>query len=470
MEPAPETGTRGGSSGTLGWSEGEAGGKGKAGRLYAEAKRISDAGGPYVYGGGHGPALSSLSSGQGLDCSSSVSLALRRAGLFSGTRSWVSGDFAARYGVPGRGEEFTVWANSGPRLDRVQRARARQAVRHLALRLRLARAPRPRHRPPDLRVHSAPLAGALMDLDLVLEQHPPDRVEDVDVVNGELVVRSDGRYVRVDDRPALWGPVVGGGEADDGDEVCVAVAQDGTPYVVYPTGGAGGGGADVDVDATATAATTAPGSAATVAVTEPASNLFNFAFGIPRGDAGTAGAPGPAGAAGAPGAQGPQGVKGDAGVQGPQAAGRPRHHGAPGPTGAKGDKGDPGVQGPQGVKGDPGVDGAPGPQGPQGVKGDTGAQGPQGRQGRHGRYRRSVDRAWPAGAAGSQGRHGRSRGRRESRETPATRVRSPRSIRRTGTLSARPVSPRSSTAGLTSPRTDHRSRRRSRKRRTVTST
>jgi hypothetical protein len=113
MEPAPETGTRGGSSGTLGWSEGEAGGKGKAGRLYAEAKRISDAGGPYVYGGGHGPALSSLASGQGLDCSSSVSLALRRAGLFSGTRSWVSGDFAARYGVPGRGEEFTVWANSG---------------------------------------------------------------------------------------------------------------------------------------------------------------------------------------------------------------------------------------------------------------------------------------------------------------------------------------------------------------------
>jgi hypothetical protein len=41
-------------------------------KLYREAKRISDAGGTYVYGGGHGPRLSSLSSGQGLDCSSST--------------------------------------------------------------------------------------------------------------------------------------------------------------------------------------------------------------------------------------------------------------------------------------------------------------------------------------------------------------------------------------------------------------
>jgi hypothetical protein len=85
----------------------------KAGKLYAECKRISDAGGTYVYGGGHGAPLVSLSSGQGLDCSSSTSLALHRAGMFNGTTAYVSGQFAREWGEPGRGERFTVWANDG---------------------------------------------------------------------------------------------------------------------------------------------------------------------------------------------------------------------------------------------------------------------------------------------------------------------------------------------------------------------
>jgi hypothetical protein len=115
MEPAAETGVRAtsdGSAGSLGWEAG-AGSSVKGARLYAECKRISDAGGPYVYGGGHGGVLSSLRSGQGLDCSSSTSLALYRAGLFKDSVAWVSGKFATSYGVPGRGSQFTVWANGG---------------------------------------------------------------------------------------------------------------------------------------------------------------------------------------------------------------------------------------------------------------------------------------------------------------------------------------------------------------------
>jgi hypothetical protein len=110
-EPAPETGTRAISTDTP--TATTKGSQSHSARLYAESKNISDAGGPYVYGGGHGPRLSTLKSGQGLDCSSSTSLALSRAGLFPDSVAWVSGKFASSYGQPGRGQHFTVWANGG---------------------------------------------------------------------------------------------------------------------------------------------------------------------------------------------------------------------------------------------------------------------------------------------------------------------------------------------------------------------
>jgi hypothetical protein len=78
--------------------------------LYDICKRFS---GPYKYGGGHGPQLSSIDFSDGLDCSSSTSKALKEAGLFSASVSWVSGQFASSYGKAGKGKEFTVWANSG---------------------------------------------------------------------------------------------------------------------------------------------------------------------------------------------------------------------------------------------------------------------------------------------------------------------------------------------------------------------
>jgi hypothetical protein len=66
---------------------------------------------PYVWGGGHGEPLDSVSVSQGMDCSSSCSLVLDRAGMMPGEWAWVSGTFASNYGYPGKGEFFTIYAN-----------------------------------------------------------------------------------------------------------------------------------------------------------------------------------------------------------------------------------------------------------------------------------------------------------------------------------------------------------------------
>lgn len=92
-------------------SEG-AGAGGVAGSLFDACKQISDQNRAYLYGGGHGKLLSQIDGREPLDCSSSVCLALKAAGVFPGTRAVVSGEVASSYGSPGRGEFFTVWANS----------------------------------------------------------------------------------------------------------------------------------------------------------------------------------------------------------------------------------------------------------------------------------------------------------------------------------------------------------------------
>jgi hypothetical protein len=107
-----------------------------------------------------------------------------------------------------------------------------------------------------------------------------------------------------------------------GDECLIVFDDERQPWAFLP-GLVQGGSADVD--ATASATTLAPGSAATVVVTEPSSNLFDFAFGIPRGATGATGATGPVGATGA---QGPAGVQGPTGPQGPKG-----DTGATGPAG-----------------------------------------------------------------------------------------------------------------------------------------
>ncbi len=80
-------------------------------RLFYECERISNTGGPYVYGGGHGKPLAQLHSSEGLDCSSSVSLALWRAGFYTDNYATNSTGFMT-WGKPGRGKKFTVYASS----------------------------------------------------------------------------------------------------------------------------------------------------------------------------------------------------------------------------------------------------------------------------------------------------------------------------------------------------------------------
>lgn len=78
---------------------------------YAAAAHIDKQDRPYVYGGGH-KALSAIEPHEGLDCSSSCSLVLSRAGMFDGKVAITSGAFASSWGRPGRGKYLTVWANA----------------------------------------------------------------------------------------------------------------------------------------------------------------------------------------------------------------------------------------------------------------------------------------------------------------------------------------------------------------------
>jgi hypothetical protein len=80
-------------------------------KLVDACRAISKQGRSYVYGGGHGTKLDAIAPGDGLDCSSSCSLALKRAGMFDGDSAITSGEFASSWGTSGRGNSFTVWAN-----------------------------------------------------------------------------------------------------------------------------------------------------------------------------------------------------------------------------------------------------------------------------------------------------------------------------------------------------------------------
>lgn len=81
--------------------------------LLAVCREISQQDRAYLYGGGHGKPLASIGAHESLDCSSAVSLALWKAGMFSGSTAIVSGQFASSWGQAGKGREFTVYANSG---------------------------------------------------------------------------------------------------------------------------------------------------------------------------------------------------------------------------------------------------------------------------------------------------------------------------------------------------------------------
>lgn len=95
-EPASEMGQRSG---------------GPSGTLHAIAEKVSRNRHEYIYGGSHGPKLSTLSPSSPFDCSSSCSYALYKADMFDGNVAITSGTFASSWGKKGKGDEFTVWAN-----------------------------------------------------------------------------------------------------------------------------------------------------------------------------------------------------------------------------------------------------------------------------------------------------------------------------------------------------------------------
>jgi RNA polymerase sigma factor (sigma-70 family) len=67
----------------------------------------------YSFGAGHDVPLEVCAPSRGLDCSSYVSLALRRAGLLASEHALSSREIAVDWGVAGEGDHMTVWAGEG---------------------------------------------------------------------------------------------------------------------------------------------------------------------------------------------------------------------------------------------------------------------------------------------------------------------------------------------------------------------
>src|SRR5262245_52460280 len=75
----------------------------------------------------------------------------------------------------------------------------------------------------------------------LLDQLPsaPTARQSQNVLEGVLTERRGERWALVDASQQLLGPLVGAAGVSVGGRVCVAVSQDGTPFVVYPGGGDG---------------------------------------------------------------------------------------------------------------------------------------------------------------------------------------------------------------------------------------
>jgi hypothetical protein len=80
-------------------------------RLAAES--VLDETPSYRYDAGHEAPLAACLPSRGLDCSSFVSLSLRRAGLLASDRALSSGAIAVDWGVAGAGDHVPVWAGEG---------------------------------------------------------------------------------------------------------------------------------------------------------------------------------------------------------------------------------------------------------------------------------------------------------------------------------------------------------------------
>jgi hypothetical protein len=107
MEPAHEN--SGGSTSSSESDNSSGGEDGSVEKLKEVCKKFN---GSYLYGGSHGPKLSSLPYNAQYDCSSSTSKALKEAGMFPGDVATDSNGFA-NWGQDGPGDDFTVYYNPG---------------------------------------------------------------------------------------------------------------------------------------------------------------------------------------------------------------------------------------------------------------------------------------------------------------------------------------------------------------------
>jgi RNA polymerase sigma-70 factor (ECF subfamily) len=80
-------------------------------RVYRAAQAVARHDRGYRFGGGHGKPLSTITSREPLDCSSSACLVLMLGGVFAPGPAWVSGELADAWGEPGEGRHVTLWAN-----------------------------------------------------------------------------------------------------------------------------------------------------------------------------------------------------------------------------------------------------------------------------------------------------------------------------------------------------------------------
>lgn len=109
-EPAPETKTVtiGGAGGAV---RNAGSGNNAVDAVYAAAHAIGQKNLPYVYGGGHTGSWATARRATGLDCSSSVSLALYGGGLMQGYSQPITSTGFESWGEAGEGEHMTIWTN-----------------------------------------------------------------------------------------------------------------------------------------------------------------------------------------------------------------------------------------------------------------------------------------------------------------------------------------------------------------------
>jgi len=55
------------------------------------------------------------------------------------------------------------------------------------------------------------------------------------ILQGKLVKQGGKSYAKIDNRTALWGPVLGADVLDSGIDILVAIDQNNQPYVIYPS-------------------------------------------------------------------------------------------------------------------------------------------------------------------------------------------------------------------------------------------